>query len=107
MVGRRVSLLVAAGFCATMVAGCGSSNTSSGVMHADSAPAANGSGGGAAAPAQAPAEKNDQQVAQPGLDRKLIRTANLELAAPDVVDITNKARDIAVALGGFAGQEQV
>lgn len=107
MVGRRVSLLVAAGFCGAVLAGCASGNTSTGAMHADSANA----GGGAAAPAQAPAPKatgpNEQQVSQPGVDRKLIRTANLDLAAPNVVEVTNRARDIAVALGGFAGQEDI
>jgi hypothetical protein len=67
-----------------------------------------GGGGGAAAKPPAPNQQApDQQVNQPGLDRKLIRTANLELEAPDVVDVTNKARAIASDLGGFAGKEDV
>jgi hypothetical protein len=71
-------------------------------MHADSAQA--GGGAAAPAPAQAPAQKADQPAIA---DRKLIRTANLELAAANVVDVTNRARDIAVTFGGFAGQEDV
>jgi hypothetical protein len=46
-------------------------------------------------------------VSQPGVDRKLIRTANLELVASDVVDLTRRAREIAVGLGGFTGAEEV
>jgi hypothetical protein len=46
-------------------------------------------------------------VSQPGLDRKLIRTATLELAASNLVEITNRAREIAGSLGGYAGQEEV
>lgn len=46
-------------------------------------------------------------VNQPGVDRKLVRTANLELASDNVFDTTNRARDIASAAGGFAGKEEV
>jgi hypothetical protein len=67
----------------------------------------------AAAPGQVKADsggtapKQEQQVSQPGVDRKLIRTASLELASPNVIKATNGARQIAADLGGFAGQEEV
>jgi hypothetical protein len=72
-------------------------------------------GNGVAAPAPGGAKAGDvpkpapeqQQVSQPGVDRKLIRTANLELASPNVVKVTKDARQIATDLGGFAGQEEV
>jgi hypothetical protein len=110
MNGRRVSgLLLTAGIGAAVLAGCSTD-----------APSAMSTAGGAAnqpaaAPGQvkadspntAPAPKQEQQVGQPGVDRKLIRTASLELDSRNVVKTTNGARQIATDLGGFAGQEEV
>lgn len=121
MIGRRMlGMLLAAGIATAVVAGC--SGTQSGTTNNEGLAAApvggQGNGGAPAAAPQEPrpaqggdAEKDaagrQQQVSQPGLDRKLIRTANLELATPNVVEVIDKARGIAVKFDGFAGQEEV
>jgi hypothetical protein len=91
---------------AAIIAGCSSSG--------GRAQSSSSGGGVAVAPAQSGAgakqdnaSQQQAQVAQPGVDRKLIRTATLELAAQDVVGIANQARDTAVALGGYSGQEEI
>jgi hypothetical protein len=107
-------LLLAAG----VMAGCSTGSNEGAVSSAGSAqdnaaaPAqpAPAEGGAAPKPAQPPDKANtpaEQQINQPGLDRKLVRTASLEMTAKDVVAAANKARSIAVSLGGFAGQEDV
>lgn len=120
MDGRRLlGLLITAGIGMAVLAGCssdgeGGARTASAPLEAQT-PAAGGSGGfntdsSGGAPKQPPPnpqQQKQEQVNQPGVDRKLIRTANLELAAPDVVDVTNKAREIASDLGGFAGKEDL
>jgi hypothetical protein len=49
----------------------------------------------------------DRDVSQPGVDRKLVRTATIELTAADVGGTVNDARDIAATEGGYAGSEDV
>lgn len=49
----------------------------------------------------------DKNVSQPGVDRALVRTANMELSAADVGAVVDKARDVAVLEGGYAGREEV
>ena len=49
----------------------------------------------------------DQDISQPGVDRSLVRTATIELAAGDVGETVDRARDIAATAGGYAGQEEV
>jgi uncharacterized protein DUF4349 len=74
------------------------------------APDATGGGSGGSGQPGSSGQQNNQQhapVSQPGVDRKLVRTANLELASDNVFDTTNRARDIAGAAGGFAGKEEV
>lgn len=95
-----------------LVAGCSSTSQSSAPMQADSAaegaaskPYAPGAplDGKAAAPAQ-----GDSKVAvpQPGAtDRKLARSARLEMTAPKVVDAVAQARGIVQGAGGYTGQE--
>jgi TolA-binding protein len=101
MDGRRVvGVLIGL----AVLTGCSAAETGSNTLSANSAGSGQGASGGAPKPAQ---EQQQQQINQPGVDRKLIRTANLELEAPDVVDVTNKAREIATDLGGFAGKEDV
>ncbi|MEC3975363.1 DUF4349 domain-containing protein [Amycolatopsis sp. H20-H5] len=47
-------------------------------------------------------------AAQPGVtDRKLARSARLDLTAPDVSGAVSRAHDIAVGVGGYTGQEHV
>jgi hypothetical protein len=50
---------------------------------------------------------DDQNISQPGVDRTLVRTANIELAAGNVGETVDRARDIAANAGGYAGQEEV
>lgn len=101
------------------LAGCGSSSDSSGSAAAPMAPAeqmapdgrnaaadsagGSGTGSGSGAAEKAPAGRIDQ----PGVDRKLVRTASITLDTPTIAETSAKARDVVTAAGGFAGQEQV
>ena len=49
----------------------------------------------------------EQEITQPGVDRVLVRTATIELAAGDVGDTVDRAREVAVTEGGYAGREEV
>ncbi|SDD42590.1 DUF4349 domain-containing protein [Actinokineospora iranica] len=75
---------------------------------APQAPAA-GAGAGDSAGRESRGEpaRQDQQVSQPGVDRKLVRSATLEIAAPRVAEAADTARGEAIAVGGYAGQEQI
>ncbi|MBC6446526.1 DUF4349 domain-containing protein [Actinokineospora xionganensis] len=57
----------------------------------------------------APGEKREQaaQVGQPGVDRKLVRTATIVLVTPNVRDSAEQARQIVVGTGGYTGQAEV
>ncbi len=111
---RLLSVLLLA---ALATAGCTSSGSSgSSADYAVPAPAqerAEGSSGGAereaAAPTQAapPADAKAAQVSQPGVDRKLIRTASLSLTVPLVSDTVFDARAIVSGAGGYTGSQQV
>ncbi|OLR90760.1 DUF4349 domain-containing protein [Actinokineospora bangkokensis] len=120
--GRRVAALLLALAAAGGAAACSadSGETASAVAPA---PAERGEAG-AAAPGtgnQAPrreqgadqgqkqdqGQEQDRQVAAPGVDRKLVRTATLELASSDVAASADRARSEAVAAGGYSGQESV
>lgn len=121
MDGRRMLALVGLLLSAGVLAGCtsDSSPASSTVGQAadneaaapaapgQPAPAEGGGSGGVDQPGKDGAPPARQEVSQPGVDRRLIRTASLELESPEVIDVANRARDIAVNLGGFAGQEEV
>ncbi|HET9137864.1 DUF4349 domain-containing protein [Actinophytocola sp.] len=104
-------LLLAGG----VLAGCSAdpeTTASSGGSAADAvAPAAPEQANAANPPAKAdgsaPQPQQQQQVSQPGVDRKLIRTAELELVSPDVAGVATRAREVAINRGGFAGQEEV
>ncbi|KZB81870.1 DUF4349 domain-containing protein [Amycolatopsis regifaucium] len=51
-------------------------------------------------------QKAPVPVGQPGLaDRKLVRTANLELTAPNVGDVISQVRVITQGAAGYTGQE--
>ncbi|HEV2779191.1 MAG TPA: DUF4349 domain-containing protein [Actinophytocola sp.] len=119
---RLAGLVLAVGIGLGLAAACGGAAEQSGAGPMMSKGDGGGSGGAPAAiPApnqatsggtspsdgkqQQPAQQ--QQVGQPGVDRKLVRTATLELAADNVVEVANKARTIATDLDGFAGQEEV
>ncbi|WP_084477287.1 DUF4349 domain-containing protein [Actinokineospora enzanensis] len=66
--------------------------------------AARGTGAAPEAPGQS---TGGPAVPQPGVDRKLVRTASLELSSPKVADAAASARREAAAAGGYSGQEQV
>lgn len=109
LVGVALVLGVAAG----LATACTGSSGGGASMSNDSA------GGGEAQMAPAEAEKQgaeaDQsgavapvkKVEQPGVDRKLVRTANLALSAPSVAEVVDGARGIAATEGGYAGREEV
>jgi hypothetical protein len=52
-----------------------------------------------------PTENKD--LSQPGVDRKLVRTATIELSAKDVGAAVDRARDVAITEGGYTGREEV
>ncbi|MEV5714517.1 DUF4349 domain-containing protein [Amycolatopsis mediterranei] len=67
-----------------------------------------GSGPVPAAPQQGAGKSGPEKVTppQPGAtERKLSRSARLELTAPKVVDVVAQARGIALGAGGYTGQE--
>ncbi|MBE8524937.1 DUF4349 domain-containing protein [Amycolatopsis sp. H6(2020)] len=86
-----------------VLAGCSAAQEGKSSM-ADSA----GSGPVPAAPQQGSGKAGQEKVTapQPGAtDRKLARSARLELTAPKVVDVVAQARGIAQGVGGYTGQE--
>ncbi|MBM7770506.1 hypothetical protein JOD54_000710 [Actinokineospora baliensis] len=117
MVLNRVRLaglvLVVAG---AFTAGCTASESSSGAAAAP-APALDRQAAGdltgsepdsgSGAKAEAPQTPEQARIDQPGVDRKLVRTATVELSAAKVPEAADRVRAEAVAVGGFSGQEQV
>ncbi|GAB1511443.1 DUF4349 domain-containing protein [Actinophytocola sp. KF-1] len=108
IVGVAALLGIAAALVTACTAGSGTSADSAGA-----GPAYEASGGGAGEPRaaetaeQPAATAKKEEVSQPGVDRKLVRTATVELVAADVVATVDRARDIAVRENGYAGREQV
>ncbi len=96
---------------ATGLATACSSNSTGAQTSAGAPEMADNSGGGGDAPStdqgKESAAGGDRDVSQPGVDRKLVRTATIELAAADVGETVNDARDIAATEGGYAGSEDV
>ncbi|GHG49049.1 MULTISPECIES: DUF4349 domain-containing protein [Amycolatopsis] len=87
-----------------VLAGCSAAQEGKSSTAADSA----GSGPVPAAPQQGSGKAGQEKVAapQPGAtDRKLARSARLELTAPKVTDVVAQARGIAEGAGGYTGQE--
>jgi hypothetical protein len=54
-----------------------------------------------------PGAVGNRDISQPGVDRTLVRTATIELAATDVGKAVGQARDITATEGGYAGREEV
>lgn len=114
---RRLAGLLLALAATGGLAACGSSNSSDSGSAAAPAelrgemPAAgsDSAAGGTSGSSGQPEKAADQaaQVAQPGVDRKLVRTATLVLVTPDVRDSAERARTIVVATGGYTGQAEV
>ncbi|WP_051791692.1 DUF4349 domain-containing protein [Amycolatopsis jejuensis] len=93
-----------AGALLVLLAGCSSGSESAMPMSADSAAPAEGGARGAA-PGPAPAQK-EGAAQQPAVkDRKLARSARIQLTTPKPGDIVSHARTIATGAGGYPGQE--
>jgi hypothetical protein len=101
LVGVALLLGVATGF-VTACSGTnsGSADTAAGAPY--QAESAGGSGQGEKSGGVA-----DRNVNQPGVDRTLVRNASMELDTDDVGAAVSKARNIAMAEGGFAGREEI
>ncbi|MGH3859557.1 DUF4349 domain-containing protein [Actinokineospora sp.] len=112
---RRLAGLLLALAATGGLTACGSSASDSGSAAAPAenpamAPeAATGYGTSGGADKAAPGEKPEQaaQVGQPGVDRKLVRTATIVLVTPNVRESAERARQIVVGTGGYTGQAEV
>jgi Domain of unknown function (DUF4349) len=109
-VPRLIAAVLALGVMTGLATACtadeaGERSASSPAMTADTgrAPAPADSGGASSAGAK----QDNQQVQQPGMDRRLIRTATVELAADDVAETVRRARQIAAGAGGYAGHQEL
>ena len=118
---KRLRWVVAAGIVLAL-AGCsskGSSESTAGLsapearqavpnqgQSQDSAGSAQGKPGQEKAPAPPGKPGAQVPVGQPGIaDRKLVRTAKLELTAPKVSDVISQVRVVTQAAAGYTGQE--
>lgn len=104
---RLVGAALVFGVAVGLVSGCsvGSSGTTS-----NSAPAYQAEDAGeskAGGQRDKPGAAGNQNISQPGVDRTLVRTATIALAAPDVGEVVDRARDVAATEGGYTGQEEV
>jgi hypothetical protein len=108
---RLVGVAALLGVAAALVTACtGSSGDAADSAVAGAPYQAEDSGGAAGEPRSAgekPGATAKEEISQPGVDRKLVRTATIDLTAGDVVETVDRARDIAVREGGYAGREQV
>lgn len=111
LVGVALVLGVAAGL-GTACTGSAGSGDSMSAQYESGGDAAGGGEGAPAAPEQADQQEAGanaaaKKVEQPGVDRKLVRTATLALSAESVGEVVDDARAIAAAEGGYAGREEV
>lgn len=113
MNGRLVGVALMAGIATGLVTACtatSDSGQSVAVAPEQAQDAGSAGGAGESQPGghgQKPGAVGERNVSQPGVDRTLVRTADLELSATDVRDTVDRARDIAAAEGGYAGRESV
>jgi hypothetical protein len=106
LVGVALMLGIATGL-ATACSASGSDGATSMPVEAGGVGDSGGGTGSADQPQKSGAGAERQHVDQPGLNRMLVRTANIDLTATDVGKVADGARDIAVTNGGFSGQEDV
>ena len=109
---RLIGAAALLGIAAALVTACsGSSGGTADSAVAGAPHEAEGAGAAGDTPStgagEKPAATAKKQISQPGVDRKLVRTATMELVAADVVAAVDRARDIAVRETGYAGREQV
>jgi hypothetical protein len=106
LVGVALVLGIATGLATACSASGSDSATSMPVEAGAAGDSPSGTGGGdQGQKSGAGAER--QHVDQPGVNRMLVRTANIDLTAADVGKVATGARDIAVTHGGYSGQEDV
>jgi hypothetical protein len=111
MNGRLVGLALMVGVATGLVTACSSTGDSTGESTAVAPEQAQDAGSAgesrSADQGEKPGAVGNRDVSQPGVDRTLVRTADLELSTADVRDTVDRARDIAAAEGGYAGRESV
>ncbi|WP_232376386.1 DUF4349 domain-containing protein [Amycolatopsis aidingensis] len=106
-------LLVALGMTVGLLSGCTGDRQAATPLSAPAGAGQAGEESGNAADAPAAREGADQRggsgaaVRIEGAERKLARTAQLELTAPDVSAAVREARQVATGAGGYTGQERV
>ncbi|SDN16766.1 protein of unknown function [Allokutzneria albata] len=120
-VTRRLGTALGAVLVLGLLAGCGSGATYSGAAQSEqdlAAPLpADGSGGkrgagesagGVAPNVPVPPDRKVEPLAPSSISpqRQLIRTARLELKAPDVTEVVGRGKDAAGRAGGFSGAEE-
>jgi len=107
IVGVALVLGLATGLATACTGSSGGSADSAAAVPYD----ADGAGGAGAPESTGQGEKpgavGNQDISQPGVDRTLVRTATIELAAADVGETVDHARDITTTEGGYAGREEV
>jgi hypothetical protein len=107
LVGVGLVLCVAFG----LATACSGSSGSSAGSEAAAPQVAEDAGGAGESRSTGEGEKPggapDKDVSQPGVDRSLVRTATIELAATDVGETVGHARDVVATEGGYAGREEV
>ncbi|MGW5050902.1 DUF4349 domain-containing protein [Actinokineospora sp. NPDC004072] len=109
----RNRLLAALLLAAVGVAGCSASDSGS-AAYAPAAPTKAESGGGSAregasdsAGEAEPAPSGEvARIEQPGVERKLIRSASISLSVPVLSDAVAQARQIVTGVGGYTGDQE-
>ncbi|MEV1114100.1 DUF4349 domain-containing protein [Actinosynnema sp. NPDC049800] len=105
--GRRVGLAVAA-FAVLALAGCAANNSGSAADVAAPVPAQDNAQRGGGTPKQESAGTGEAQQAGTSAqqNRQLIRTATVELRAPDSNAVLSGVKDLVIAEGGYSAQEK-
>jgi hypothetical protein len=109
---RLAGAAIALGIAAAFVASCTASDSGQDAAAPYAADSGSSESGGGSVPTKAgedakPDAPAKAEINQPGVDRKLVRTATIELITPDVVAAVDRARDVAIGESGYAGREQV
>lgn len=109
---RLVGVVLVLGVATGVATACssGSGGSSAAMPYEVEATEGAASDSGASAPTkqqEKPAAVGERNVEQPGVDRTLVRTASLELAAAKVRDTVDRARGVATTEGGYTGHEEV
>jgi hypothetical protein len=105
---RLIGVVVVLGVSVGLATACtGSSGSESAAMPRQAQDAGGAGDSGSTGEGRDQATAGDGEVSQPGVDRRLVRTATIELEARDISETVDHARDIAATEGGYAGSEEV